>query len=103
MNVGHSADRRRAAALLQLVVTAVIVETALAVLAWLKPVVAALFRPVYVIVALGFAFMAWRAFRTRSGSDRRENDRRVVESDQDKTERVGMGRDPGRDSASSTR
>lgn len=52
------------------------IEGACVAIVWLAPALRVFMRPVYVVVAAIFGVMIWHAWRGRSGTDRRHEERR---------------------------
>jgi hypothetical protein len=70
-------ERAYVTRIVRFVVTLVVIELLLFVIAKLAPAMATLFRPVYWIVAALFVVPIWHAARKRApGHDRRQADRR---------------------------
>ena len=69
-------DSHRTLRVVRVAVGFVLVEAGLAFLANRSPVFVNLVRMAYVVVAVIFLLLAWRAARPRTGHDRRHADRR---------------------------
>lgn len=76
MTTATSAGHARMKRVIGLFITGLLIEGACVGVVWLSPALGVFMRPVYVVVGAIFAVMIWHAWRGRSGSDRRQEERR---------------------------
>ena len=76
MTTANSAAHARMKRVTGLAIAGIVIEGACVGLVWLSPALGVFMRPVYVVVGAIFGVMIWHAWRGRSGSDRRQEERR---------------------------
>jgi membrane protein implicated in regulation of membrane protease activity len=76
MTTANSGAHARTKRVIGLSIAGIVIEGACVGLVWLSPALGVFMRPVYVVVGAIFAVMIWHAWRGRSGSDRRQEERR---------------------------